>query len=72
MSPIGERVKAIFSRMRTRMPSTMLILSNFVFLLTVDSQVVKINIGGAFLKQCPHAINQLFQFFSGCDWGVLP
>ncbi len=54
------------------MPSMMLILSNFVFLLTVDSQVVKINIGGAFLKQCPHAINQLFQFFSGCDWGVLP
>jgi hypothetical protein len=49
------------------MPSITLILSNFVFLLTVDLQVVKINIGGAFLKQCPYAINQLFQFFSGCN-----
>ena len=32
------------------MSSMMLILSNFVFLLTVDLQVVKINIGGAFLS----------------------
>ncbi len=32
------------------MPSMVLILSNFVFLLTVDLQVVKINVGGAFLS----------------------